>query len=91
MGRGHGFLRRQKEKKRLASLSNGRIRGASEPVDVFSPSSPHEGGDGIRTLFDALHHFEPREARRILEGAARAGVTGLKGMLPQGMLPRDSL
>ena len=25
------------------------------------------------------------------EGAARAGVTGLKGMLPQGMLPRDSL
>jgi hypothetical protein len=29
---------------------------------------------GVRTIFDALHHFHPADARRILADARRAGV-----------------
>lgn len=53
----------------VARGSAGRIRFRSEPVDAtrVPPSL-----DGQRTLFNALHHFRPDDARRILGDAARA-------------------
>ncbi|MCP4805516.1 MAG: glycosyltransferase family 1 protein [Proteobacteria bacterium] len=42
----------------------------TEPVDVMRvPQHLH----GVRTLFNAFHHFQPAEARRILEDAVRSG------------------
>jgi hypothetical protein len=50
---------------------DGRIRYLAEPVDAMAVP-PHLRG--MRTLFDALHHFHPRDAQRILGDARRAGV-----------------
>lgn len=49
----------------------GRIRYLTEPVDAMAV--PAQLG-GMRTLFDALHHFRPDDARRILAEARRARV-----------------
>ena len=51
--------------------ADGRIRYLDEPVDAMAVPA-HLGG--MRTLFDALHHFRPAEARRILADARRARV-----------------
>jgi hypothetical protein len=47
------------------------IRYLDEPVDATAVPA-HLGG--VRTIFDALHHFHPADARRILADARRAGV-----------------
>jgi len=51
--------------------ADGRIRYLAEPVDAMAVP-PHLRG--MRTLFDALHHFRPHDAQRILGDARRAGV-----------------
>jgi hypothetical protein len=56
---------------RLAEQSGGSIRPADAPVDVLAVPADTRG---MRTLFDALHHFEPVAAKKILEAAARAGA-----------------
>lgn len=47
------------------------VRGELEPVDARSVPARL---DGVRTLFDAFHHFRPDEARAILGDAARQGA-----------------
>jgi hypothetical protein len=51
--------------------ADGRIRYLDEPVDATAVPA-HLGG--MRTIFDALHHFRPEDARRILADARRARV-----------------
>jgi hypothetical protein len=50
---------------------DGRIRYLDEPVDATAVPAHLRG---VRTIFDALHHFHPSDARRILADARRAGV-----------------
>jgi hypothetical protein len=46
----------------------GRVRGHRESIDATDvPADLH----GVRTVFNALHHFRPEHARKILEDAAR--------------------
>lgn len=47
-------------------MSAGRIRAYSDPVDASEVPAELKG---IRTLFNAFHHFPPAAARRILEDA----------------------
>ncbi len=51
--------------------ADGRMRYLVEPVDAMAVPSHLRG---LRTLFDALHHFRPRDAQRILADARRARV-----------------
>ena len=53
---------------RLAAASHGRIAFRLDPVDALHPP---RGLEGVRTLFDAFHHFPPPRARRILAEAVR--------------------
>lgn len=46
--------------------SNGRVRVHGESVDA---TDVPESLTGCRTLFNALHHFRPEDARRILQNA----------------------
>jgi SAM-dependent methyltransferase len=55
---------------RVRARSGGEIRHHETPVDALR--MPGEL-DGFRTLFTALHHFRPAEARAILAGAVRGG------------------
>lgn len=55
---------------RAASTSDGRLRAWSEPVDA---TAVPEALSGVRTLFNAFHHFRPAQARAILEDAVSAG------------------
>ncbi len=59
--------------KRIEAEGNGAVRCLSQSVSVFEVP---EELRGIRTLFTALHHFRPADARRILEDAVnkRAGI-----------------
>jgi len=53
----------------IASTSNSRIAFATEPVDARAvPASL----TGLRTLFNAFHHFAPEDARSVLHAAAAA-------------------
>ncbi len=47
---------------------SGRLRGNRTSVDATDVPDSLEG---VRTLFNAFHHFRPAQARRILEDAAR--------------------
>ena len=53
---------------RLARESSGRIDFIREPVDATRVPRELEG---LRTLFNAFHHFRPERARAILDAAAR--------------------
>jgi hypothetical protein len=52
----------------LEQRGNGRVRGSRDPIDATNVPA---GLDGVRTLFNAFHHFRPAQAKRILEDAAR--------------------
>lgn len=52
---------------RLTELSDGVITGEPNPVDVFATD---HGPDGLRTMFDALHHFEPEQVGAFLRNLA---------------------
>lgn len=56
--------------RRLATGSAGGIAYVAEPVDARSVPRALEG---LRTLFNAFHHFRPEDAREILSDAVRAG------------------
>lgn len=56
---------------RAATTSDHRLSWSSQPVDARAV--PREL-PGARTLFNAFHHFEPDDARRILEDAVRCGA-----------------
>lgn len=45
------------------------VRGVREPIDAMEVPDPL---DGLRTMFNAFHHFRPEDARRILRDAVRA-------------------
>lgn len=47
-----------------------RLRGHRDPVDATDVPAAL---DGVRTLFNALHHFRPADATRMLRDAARKG------------------
>lgn len=53
---------------RIADQSGGRISFRSEPVDATAVPADLRG---VRTLFTALHHFRPHEARAVLADAVR--------------------
>jgi len=53
-----------------ADQSNGRVSFHSAPVDATNVPPELQG---VRTIFNAFHHFQPDVARRILEDAARSG------------------
>jgi len=55
---------------RVAAGSNGRISFRATPVDARAV--PHELR-GLRTLFNAFHHFQPHDAVAVLRDAAQAG------------------
>lgn len=57
---------------RTAKDTNGTVRGELAPVSAFDV--PVEMGT-FQTLFTALHHFRPDDARRILADAAAKGRT----------------
>lgn len=46
----------------------GRVRGHRDSIDATNVPADLEG---VRTVFNALHHFRPELARKILEDAAR--------------------
>jgi len=53
----------------IAASSQGRIDYAAEPLDATAvPGHLH----GLRTFFNAFHHFRPEAARRILASTVRA-------------------
>lgn len=54
--------------RRMEVESGGRVRGRAEPTSALDV--PPELA-GVRTLFTALHHFRPAQARLILEDAVR--------------------
>jgi len=54
----------------IAADSSGRIDYAPRPVDATDVPADEPG---LRTLFNAFHHFRPADARRILGGAVRTG------------------
>lgn len=54
----------------VARTSGGRVGFRAEPLDATTV--PPELA-GARTMFNAFHHFEPDDARRILRDAAEAG------------------
>lgn len=54
--------------RRLEAQAAGVVTGCYEPVDAFDV--PNEL-DGVRTIFTALHHFSPDDARRVLADAVR--------------------
>jgi len=56
---------------RLEHGSAGDIRHVTTPVDAREVPPDLRG---VRTLFDALHHFQPRDARAILADARDKGV-----------------
>jgi len=51
---------------RVSAASEGRIAFCAEPVDAANVPA---GFDGVRTIFNAFHHFRPHEARAILADA----------------------
>jgi hypothetical protein len=53
----------------IAAASDGRIDYVAEPVDATATRRPL---GGLRTLFNAFHHFRPDAAVRILQSAADA-------------------
>ena len=55
---------------RARALSHGRIDFFAEPVDA---SAVPETLAGVRTIFNAFHHFRPDLARAVLADAARQG------------------
>jgi hypothetical protein len=57
---------------RLERRHGGVIRHVSQPVDARRVPAELRG---VRTLFDALHHFDPDEARAILADARDAAVS----------------
>ncbi|MEZ4236208.1 MAG: class I SAM-dependent methyltransferase [Myxococcota bacterium] len=71
---------------RAASMSGGRLSWTPEPVDARAVP---DGLQGPRTLVNAFHHFEPCDARRILEDAVAArepiGVFELVGRQPHAV------
>ncbi|MEN0066188.1 MAG: class I SAM-dependent methyltransferase [Myxococcota bacterium] len=54
---------------RVASQSDGRIEFFAQPVDATAVPAELKG---VRTLFNAFHHFRPDVARRILQDAVTA-------------------
>jgi len=56
---------------RIEQASSGRVRGVLEPVDARHVPARLAGA---RTLFNALHHFSPDDARAILRDAAEQRV-----------------
>lgn len=50
--------------------SDGRVSYRAEPVDARSVPSDLQG---LRTFFNAFHHFRPRDASEILRAAVEAG------------------
>jgi hypothetical protein len=54
--------------RRIESESHGTIKGCFEPISALDVPSELTG---VRTLFTALHHFEPERARVILSDAVR--------------------
>jgi hypothetical protein len=55
---------------RLAAQHPGGIRYSADPVDATDVPSELVG---VRTMFNAFHHFAPREARLVLASAVQAG------------------
>lgn len=53
---------------RIAAESDGRIDYVAEPVDA---TAMPDGLNGVRTLFNAFHHFRPDLARSVLQAAVR--------------------
>ncbi|WP_233808108.1 class I SAM-dependent methyltransferase [Paraburkholderia sp. HP33-1] len=51
---------------RVSAASTARVTYVSEPVDAMDVPS---GFDGVRTMFNAFHHFRPHDARAILADA----------------------
>jgi hypothetical protein len=64
--------------------SQGRITFCPDPVDATSVPSPLEG---VRTLFNAFHHFPPAAARAILADAVakRQGIAIFEGINHRGV------
>lgn len=63
---------------RVNALNNPLIHYADLGVDVMSKEAHSVGnfaetGDGVRTMFSALHHFPPQEVRAILQAAVASG------------------
>ena len=56
--------------RRLSEQSAGRIDFARDAVDATAVPATQAG---LRTLFNAFHHFRPGQARSILQDAVRAG------------------
>lgn len=54
--------------RRMFALSAGRVGYCSEPVDA---TDVPDALCGVRTLFNAFHHFRPAQARAILADAVR--------------------
>lgn len=67
--------------------SGGAISYRSEPVDALDVPADLSG---IRTMFTALHHFRPPQARGILEDAVRKG-SGIAVFEPLSRSPRMAL
>ncbi len=57
--------------RRIEAESGGRVRCRYDSISVLDVPPDLRG---IRTLFTALHHFRPPDARRILEDAVAKGV-----------------
>jgi len=55
--------------RRIAAESRGRIEYEADPVDARSVPADRPG---LRTVFNAFHHFAPAQARAILQSAVEA-------------------
>ncbi len=70
---------------RAAQASGGRVTYAANPVDARDVP---EDLRGVRTLFNAFHHFAPRDAVAVLRNAAQARQPiGVFEMLPTRSVP----
>ena len=55
---------------RTSRLAGDNVQFSSEPVDAMHVP---EGLRGFRTLFLSFHHFQPEDAKKILQDAVKAG------------------
>jgi hypothetical protein len=55
---------------RVAAASNGQISFRNQPVDARTVPPDLRG---LRTMFNAFHHFRPHDAMAVLRGAVQAG------------------
>ena len=73
----------------IADASGGMVEFRSAPLDATAVPAELPG---LRTVFNAFHHFRPREARRVLAAAAESGrPIAVIEFIERGIIPLSGI